>query len=215
MSPGAAFPAALSDFLAFVQLGFRHIVGPGALDHELFLLALAAIYRPRDWRDAVKVVSAFTVGHSLSLALVVTGALRVSSAVVEFLIPVTILATAVENVAVCGRERGASRRPADLRVLCTGIFGLVHGAGFAGYLRSLFVDRVALPLVGFNCGVEVGQICVLVVAACVLATVDRAVSRARLPEGVSPLRARALTVSALVALVALRWAVERSPWPLS
>jgi hypothetical protein len=184
----------MSEWLTFVQLGFRHIVDPSAADHILFLLALAAVYRPSDWRRALWVISAFTVGHSITLALAVTGALTLPSPLIEFLIPVTIMLTAVENLIV---NDGGRYRP-----LFAGVFGLVHGAGFANYLRSLFVDHVAVPLFGFNVGIELGQILVLATVAVVLAGVDRLI----------PLRVRVIAVSAIVAIVAAGWAVERRPW---
>jgi len=84
----------MSEFLAFFQLGFGHIVTAGALDHILFLVALAVIYRARDWRDALWVISAFTVGHSVTLALAVTDTLAIREPIVEFLIPLTIVAAA-------------------------------------------------------------------------------------------------------------------------
>src|ERR671922_2191356 len=90
----------MSELASFIHLGFRHIIDPGATDHLLFLLALAAIYGSNDWRDSLWVVSAFTVGHSVTLALAVTGTLRPSPALVEFLIPLTVIATGVENLAV-------------------------------------------------------------------------------------------------------------------
>src|SRR4051812_26786494 len=89
----------MSDFGAFIQLGMRHILDIAAVDHILFLVALAAIYRVRDWRSALWVVSAFTVGHSITLALAVTGVVRFPGPVIEFLIPITIVATVLENVA--------------------------------------------------------------------------------------------------------------------
>ena len=201
----------MSEFLAFVELGFRHIVDLAALDHTLFLLALAAIYRPRDWRDALWVISAFTVGHSVTLALSVADALPVSQRVVEFLIPVTIVATAVENVAV--RDRAASPRTHRARPLLAGVFGLVHGAGFAGYLKSLFMTGVAVPLVGFNVGIELGQLVVLALIAVALAAVDAALGRLPLPRrALPPLRVRVVALSVVVGMVAAGWAVERRPW---
>ena len=200
----------MSELAAFVTLGFRHIVNPGALDHILFLLALAAIYRPRDWRDALWVVSAFTIGHSVTLGLAVTGALVLSTSLIEFLIPLTILATALENIVVHERSRalwGGRYRP-----VFAGLFGLVHGAGFANYLRGLFLDNVALPLFGFNVGIELGQIVVLAVAAAALVALDRTLAFVALPQRPSTPRLRIVTVSVIVALVAARWAVERSPF---
>jgi hypothetical protein len=90
----------MNSLATFIQLGFRHIIDVEAMDHILFLLALAAIYRLRDARDALWVVTAFTVGHSITLALAVTGALTLPPALIEFLIPVTIVATGIENLVV-------------------------------------------------------------------------------------------------------------------
>jgi len=200
----------MSDLLAYATLGFRHITDLAAMDHILFLLALAAVYRPRDWRDALWVVTAFTVGHSVTLALAATGTLRLSRDVVEFLIPVTIVATGVENLVV--RDRAAAPLGRRYRPVFAGVFGLVHGAGFANYLRSLFVDRVALPLFGFNLGIELGQLVVLACAGSALVALDLLLSRVRLPAGApAPLRLRVVAVSSVVALVAARWAVERAP----
>ena len=197
----------MSELLAFFQVGFRHIVSVEAMDHVLFLLVLAAIYRFRDWRDALWVVSAFTVGHSITLALAVTGAVRLPTALIEFLIPVTIVATCVENLVVTDRTRapwGGRYRP-----VFAGVFGLVHGAGFANYLRDLFVDRVAVPLLGFNVGIEAGQIVVLLAAAGAFAVVDAGL---RAVPVRAPLRARVVMVSSCVAVVAALWAAQRTPW---
>jgi hypothetical protein len=201
----------MSELLAFIGLGFRHIVNPAAADHILFLLALAAIYRLRDWREALWVVTAFTVGHSVTLALAVTQTLLLPTAWIEFLIPVTIVATGVENLLVHDRARalwGGRYRP-----IFSGVFGLVHGAGFANYLRSLFVDRVAVPLFGFNLGIELGQVLVLLVAALAFVAADRGLGALRRQDRwPSPLRLRVVSVSILVILVAARWAMERAPW---
>ena len=201
----------MSEFATFAQLGFRHIVDIEAMDHILFLVALAAIYRFRDLRKVLWVITAFTIGHSVTLALAVTGLLTLPSNVIEFLIPVTIVATGIENLVVRDREHamwGGRYRP-----VFAGVFGLVHGAGFANYLKALFVDRLAVPLFGFNAGIEVGQLVVLAAIAVAFALVDQAISAARSPgAGWQPLRARVVGVSVLVVLVGSAWAVQRSPW---
>lgn len=206
----------MNDFLPFVWLGFRHITDFNGADHMLFLLALAVIYRGRDWRDALWVISAFTVGHSITLGLAVTSVIQPSERLVEFLIPVTILATAVENVAVRDHTGPGRRR---YRPVFAGVFGLVHGAGFAGYLKSLFMDRIAVPLFGFNVGIELGQVVALLVIALLLAALDRLLRRlgAAKTAGTvsvlaSPFRLRVVGLSAMIALVAAGWAVERRPW---
>src|SRR5215213_1515811 len=190
----------MSELMAFLHLGFRHITDLAALDHMLFLLALGAIYRGRDWRDSLWVISAFTVGHSVTLALAVTGALRLPTPVIEFLIPVTIVVTGVENMVVRRGDRAALKR--GYRPVFAGVFGLVHGAGFANYLQSLFVDRIAVPLLGFNLGLEAGQLIVIALAFVSFAALDRlisaAVSASRRDEPDRPLRLRTLAVSTVV-----------------
>lgn len=204
----------MSELLAFATLGFRHITDPRGADHIAFLLVLAAIYRFRDWRDCVWVVTAFTVGHSVTLALAVTGALELSAPIIEFLIPLTIVATAVENIVV--RDRNAALWGRQYRPMFAGVFGLVHGAGFANYLRSLFVDSLAVPLFGFNLGLELGQLLVIALAFATFGALDRAIGAAtRLTRVESPDRAvrlRALAVSVAVMAVGTRWALERLPW---
>ncbi len=201
----------MNEFATFVQLGFRHIVDIEALDHILFLLALAAIYRFRDVRNALWVITAFTIGHSITLALAVTGVVTLPSALIEFLIPVTIVITGVENIIVADRQHalwGGRYRP-----VFAGVFGLVHGAGFANYLKALFVDHIAVPLFGFNVGIELGQLIVLFAAAVALAGVDRLI------EGMRPattttaaLRVRIVAVSSAVVAIASVWAVQRNPF---
>ena len=195
--------------MTFVELGFRHITNLDAMDHTLFLLALAAIYRLRDWRNTLWVVSAFTIGHSLTLLLAATGALRISAPVVEFLIPLTIAVTCIENIIVRSHRRalwGGRYRP-----VLAGVFGLVHGAGFATYLQNLFIDHIAVPLLGFNIGIELGQIVVLCAAIAVLAAVDALIARVKIGS-LPPLRVRAIGLSAVIFVIATRWAVERRPW---
>lgn len=200
----------MSDFVAFMELGFRHIVAWDAADHILFLLVLAAIYRGRDWRAALLVISAFTVGHSVTLLLAVMNVLVLPSAMVEFLIPVTIVATAVENIWL--RERAAAGAAARHRPIFAVIFGLVHGAGFAGYLRSLFMDDITVPLLGFNVGIELGQIVVLSAAAALYVAVDGALRklprRAHWPDA---FQLRVISVSATIGIIATGWAAERFP----
>jgi hypothetical protein len=201
----------MSELFAFVRLGFHHITDPEALDHVLFLLALAAIYRGRDWRDSLWVISAFTVGHSITLALAVTGALRLPTALIEFLIPVTIVVTGIENIAVRRRDRAPLR--GRYRPVFAGVFGLIHGAGFANYLTSLFTGSIAVPLFGFNVGIELGQLVVLAVAGVVLAALDRLLGWARGADGLlAAFRLRVVAVSAAVVLVAARMAAMRAPW---
>jgi hypothetical protein len=201
----------MSELLTFAQLGVRHILDLEALDHVLFLVALAAIYRFRDLRDVLWVITAFTVGHSITLALAVTGVLALPSALVEFLIPVTIVITGIENVIV--RDRARAPWGGRYRPVFAGVFGLVHGAGFATYLQSLFIDRVAVPLLGFNLGIEAGQVVVLAAVGVALALLDAVLGASRAVSSRWPVaRVRAVAVSLGVVVVAAEWAVARRPW---
>lgn len=196
---------------SFVSLGFGHITAPGALDHILFLLVLAAIYRWTEWRQAVVVITAFTVGHSLTLALaVLRPGLLPDPGIVEFLIPLTIIATGIENIVTRGMKERRVRM--GRRALLAGGFGLVHGAGFAGYLSEIFPGSIAAPLLGFNVGIELGQVVVLAAAFVTLAVVDRGMRI--LAQGRESLgfRLRVASVSLLVAVMGGVWAVERAPW---
>ena len=200
----------MSDFIAFFQIGFHHIVAWDAADHILFLLALAAIYRGRDWRAALAVIIAFTIGHSVTLLLAVTDVLILPTRIVEFLIPVTIVATGIENLIM--RDKAAHGTGARHRPVFAALFGLVHGAGFAGYLKSLFMDQIAMPLFGFNVGIEAGQIVVLLAAAAIFLGFDGALRKLPRRYGwPDAFQLRLITVSAAITVVACRWAVERFP----
>ena len=189
----------MSELLAYGRVGAGHILDPAAVDHLLFLLVLAAAYRLREWREALWVITAFTLGHSVTLVLAATDALVLSAAAVEFLIPLTIIATGIENLASAGRRL---RLAAVYRPILAGVFGLVHGAGFANYLRGLFLESITVPLLGFNLGIEVAQILVLGASAIALAAVDR----------LATYRVRVVTVSAVVLVLATRMALARGPW---
>jgi hypothetical protein len=195
----------MNDFSTFAQLGFRHITEWSALDHLLFLVALVAPYRLRDWRHLVGVASAFTVGHSITLALVVTDVVRLPTALIEFLIPVTIVCAGLENL------RDAGHRPSGwVRPLLAAGFGLIHGAGFASFLREMFTGQVAAPLLAFNLGIELAQITVLAVALLLLTGIDRTLASASVAQG--SLRLRAVATSVVAVLWAAALAVERAPW---
>ncbi|MEO5510915.1 MAG: HupE/UreJ family protein [Longimicrobiales bacterium] len=203
----------MNELATFVRLGFLHITDLNAVDHILFLLALAAIYRVSDWRDVLRVITAFTVGHSITLVLVSLDMLRLPQALVEFLIPVTIVATCIENIAV--RDHRAALWGGRYRPVFAGIFGLVHGAGFASYLQNLSMGDIVLPLFGFNLGIELGQVVILAVTFGALLCVDRMlVAIRRAPDGNtwSPVRTRAVAMSAVILFIAAAWAVQRSPW---
>lgn len=154
----------MSEFTAFFQLGFYHILDLAAFDHMLFLVALCAVFQPREWREVLILVTAFTIGHSLNLVLATRGAIAVNSGLIEFLIPLTILITALQNVFFhTGEERSVLTR--RLNYLLVLFFGLIHGMGFSNYLRALLGEEESIiwPLFSFNVGIEAGQIIIVAV----------------------------------------------------
>lgn len=144
-------------FSTYFQLGFEHITDLNGYDHMLFLFALCAAYLYADWKKILVLVTAFTVGHSITLALAVLNFIPINAAWIEFLIPITIVLTAVKNVWF------RSDRSASVTYLMALGFGLIHGMGFSNYLRSLLGDDILMPLLSFNIGLEVGQLLVVAV----------------------------------------------------
>jgi hypothetical protein len=168
----------------FIAMGVEHILG--GVDHLMFLLALLAL--ARGFWITVKIVTAFTVAHSLTLSLAVLGVVNVPAAVVEPLIAASIVWVAVENLVA---PQGVGRR-----WLVAALFGLVHGLGFASALSELDLARAALAraLVGFNLGVELGQLAFVVVVMPPLAWASRPGRLPRLPQAISVIVAAAGTV---------------------
>lgn len=158
----------MNTFELYFRLGLDHITDLGGYDHMLYLLALITAVSIRDWKKLLIVITAFTVGHSITLALVSLEVLTVSSAWVEFLIPVTIFLTAIVGMLT------KSTNVKGVYVL-TVLFGLIHGMGFSGYFRSILMndESIALPLLYFNIGVEVGQIIFVLIAVLAIVLITR------------------------------------------
>lgn len=147
-----------SEFLVYLRLGFEHISDIRGYDHILFIAALTAVYRLKEWRHLLWLVTAFTVGHSVTLALATLDIIRFNQDLIEFLIPVTIFITSVINIAE--RRQQSSWQVERLKYTIALGFGLIHGMGFSNFLRAVLgeEDSLFIPLLSFNLGLEVGQI---------------------------------------------------------
>ena len=154
----------MNDFGLYFNLGYKHIADLKALDHILFVMALCIRYQFADWRKILILITAFTIGHSITLALSVLNLVQYSIKWIEFLIPVTIIITAISNVFV---KKFVFRAKFPVIYFLALIFGLVHGLGFSSYLKSLLgTDKnIVAELLAFNLGLEAGQ---LLIVACVL-----------------------------------------------
>lgn len=156
----------MEEFQLYAKLGFDHITDLNGYDHILFIVALCAAYRPSDWKKLLLLVTAFTIGHSVTLALAVLNIVQVPSNLIEFLIPVTIIITAVANL---------QKNPAQSKSVFASVsywlaagFGLIHGLGFSTYLRSLLGKdtNIVTQLLAFNVGLEVGQLLIVLAIMC-------------------------------------------------
>jgi hypothetical protein len=149
----------MGDFKFYFGLGWEHIMSWDALDHLLFIAALSAIYLLKDWKQVLILVTAFTIGHSLTLALSVLDIIRFSSKWVEFLIPCTIVITAFSNLF----QKKFTAKSIRINYFLALSFGLIHGMGFANTIRFILAEdqSIGWGLFGFNVGLEAGQIVVV------------------------------------------------------
>lgn len=154
----------MGDFGFYFKEGMYHITDWKGYDHILFVMALCLPYLLKDWKQILILVTAFTIGHSITLALSVFNKILISSTWVEFLIPITILITALENLS----NKSTDQLHARLRYISALIFGLIHGLGFSNYLKSMLGkdESIITQLLAFNIGLEAGQL--LIVALVVL-----------------------------------------------
>lgn len=194
----------MEDFKLYFGIGTQHILTWEAMDHILFMAALCLRYLINDWKKVVVLVTAFTIGHSTTLALSALGLVHFPSRWIEFLIPITIVATAINNLLQRRKEvEHPSRFP--MIYFFALFFGLIHGLAFANTLLSLIGgDNLLIPLLAFNLGVEAAQ---LVVVAIILAISFIFVQLMRVHR-----TWWVWGVSTLVLLASLKMAFDR--WPI-
>lgn len=197
------FSIKMQDFWIYFDMGKDHIADWKGYDHILFVMALCLRYTVADWKKVLVLVTAFTIGHSITLALSTLNYVDIPSDWIEFLIPVTILITALSNLGVKGFEF-KSRFP--LIYFFALFFGLIHGLGFSNYLKSILGknDNLVADLLAFNLGLELGQLMIVALAMLIswiflqLLRVER--------------RTYLLFVSGGVFGIALIMTLERIPW---
>lgn len=191
----------MQDFLFYLNLGWEHIISLDALDHQLFVLVLVAVFGLKDWKKILWLVTAFTIGHSITLALSVLDFVRVPGKWVEFLIPLTIFITAFDNILMRNRQKSLMQMNYYLALF----FGLIHGMGFANTARMMMAEEqhIFMPLLGFNIGLELGQI---VVVAIILAVQYILVNLFKVNK-----KDWIMFVSSAVFALSLQMALERIP----
>lgn len=192
----------MQDFIFYLKLGWEHIISLDTLDHQLFVLVLVAAYSYSEWRKILILVTAFTIGHSITLALSTLDVLRIPSDWVEFLIPLTILITAFDNVLM----RNQPKKLMQFNYYLALIFGLIHGMGFANTARMILAQEqnIFTPLLGFNIGLELGQVVVVAVILLIEFSLIKFVKLKKLYWMVF--------ISSITLLISLKLCIERLPF---
>ncbi len=152
----------MSVFNLFLETGIKHILDINGFDHILFILTLCAVYSLKQWKNVLVLITAFTIGHSLTLVFATFNIINLSSDLVEFLIAITILLTALSNI--ISKSSNFSVQFFIVRYFISFSFGLIHGLGFSTFLRSMLgaESSIIKPLFAFNIGIEIGQIVIVI-----------------------------------------------------
>lgn len=195
----------MQDFFFYLKLGWSHIISWDALDHQLFILALVAVYTLKDVKKVLILVTAFTIGHSITLVLSILDIVRFPSNWVEFLIPITIVLTAFGNIFMFKHRQKLMK----LNYFLALIFGLIHGMGFANSARMMISSEqnIAAPLFGFNIGLELGQVAVVILILSLQFLLMRYLKLNK--------KYWLIVASGIALIISLVMAIERVPFGLS
>lgn len=183
-----------------IATGFFHILDLNGLDHLLFLTVLGVVYTFKQWKELLWVLTAFTIAHSLTLALAIFDVYVLDRNLVEFLIPITILATCIENIFFVTNAN-------KYRIIFAGIFGLIHGMGFSSLLKELFSGMDYNPwlsLLPFNIGLELAQIVVVFILMLLVSIINK-IKFIKQEYTIK-------VTSVLIAIQSSIWIVERFPF---
>lgn len=193
----------MNDFQIYFSLGYHHIADLRGIDHILFIAALCLRYQMIDWKKILVLVTAFTIGHSITLALSALNIVHYSTKWIEFFIPVTIVITAVSNVFV---KKFTFKSKFPIIYFFALFFGLIHGLGFSNYLKSLLGkdQSIITQLFAFNIGLEAGQlliVAIIMLISFILVGIIKVNRREYLLFG-----------SAAIFALALQMGIDRIPW---
>jgi len=194
-----------SEILTYLRLGLHHIADLRGYDHILFVAALTVAYRPSEWRRLLWLVTAFTLGHSITLALATLNLVRANAGLVETGIALTIVISSLMAIALAVRSEAAPATQGQaLRYTLAAVFGLIHGLGFSTFLRSLLggEESIFVPLLSFNVGLELGQLLIVVAVLGLGVAAERLLRLAR--------RDWVLVASGGIAAMGIRMVLERA-----
>lgn len=145
----------------YLNIGIQHIADFRSFDHILFIICLCAVYLFKQWKQILVLITAFTLGHTCSLILSTFKIVSISTALIEFLIPLTIFTTAFWNLFL--KQDGVNLKTHWIKYITALFFGLIHGMGFSNYLQTLLGNEksILMPLLSFNLGIEIGQLIIV------------------------------------------------------
>jgi hypothetical protein len=147
----------MNEFGTYIIFGFKHIADVKGYDHILFIITLCCIYSISEWKNVLILVTAFTIGHSITLALAALKVIIMNSYLIELLIPITILATSILNLFY-----NSDNKQTVLHYMLALFFGCIHGMGFSNFFNAISMDNsIIKQLLGFNIGLEMGQILII------------------------------------------------------
>ena len=190
----------MNDFWIWFSTGFQHILDWNGYDHILYIMALCVLFSLKDWKKLLVLVTAFTVGHSLTLVLSTWEIISIRQSFIEVLIPLTIIITCLVNIVYHKKlQTPQTKINYNLNYSLALIFGFIHGMGFSYLLKSLLgkEEKILFPLLSFNLGLETGQI--IIVGTMLLFSVFLArFTRIKKADGILIISSAVLLVSTLL-----------------
>lgn len=193
----------MNDFIFYFKIGLFHVLDIKAYDHILFLIVLAIVYQFKQWKKVLWLITLFTVGHSITLALSAYGILKVNADLVEFLIPLSIFITGLLNVLTAKK---ASVGKENQNLFFAVFFGLIHGLGFSNYFKIMIgkTSDKLIPLLEFAGGVEMAQI-IIVLAILGIGILTKSIFKVQRRDWI-------LVISSIVMGVAFQMMINRIFW---
>ena len=193
----------MDNFILYLKMGFNHVLDFSAYDHILFLIVLAVVFGFHQWKKVLWLVTLFTIGHSVSLALSAYGILNIKTDLIEFLIPLTIFITGFVNVFTA---KNTASKKENINLIFAIVFGFIHGLGFSNYFKMMVgkEENKLFPLLEFALGIEVAQV-IIVLAILLIATVFQYFLRVRKRDWV-------LVCSSIVIGFAIQMMIDRVFW---
>tara|TARA_B110000503_G_C7154065_1_gene416489 strand:+ start:2463 stop:3056 length:594 start_codon:yes stop_codon:yes gene_type:complete len=194
----------MDDFMLYFKMGLHHVLDFSAYDHILFLIVLAVVFNFNQWKKVLWLVTLFTIGHSITLALSTFEIIKIKVAVIEFLIPLTIFITGLVNIITINKT---SRKNENINLLFALFFGLIHGLGFSNYFKMMVgreEEDKLFPLVEFALGIEAAQI-IIVLGILSIGTLILSVKKIKREYWI-------LISSSIVILISIKMMFERIFW---